>query len=243
MNQAAARSARAAQTESSPSNAGQSTGVTVGLPDDETSLSDADALSVASRCFGHINQAEWEELTDPGTWSAFLGALERMGAGSRTACMAVLAQPPDWEGYRQAARHFVGGLPDAAVPVESLYATPDQMILRDPDGRRAFWLQQPALYMRDLIQRLGMDVPPEFRDCPDHLALELDLASLLASSDATEQTADFVANRLQWLDRYRAKMASLAPAGESAPRDLVFHAALVEALSAAVAPWGRQDAS
>lgn len=224
-------------------------------------MADDLAFSVASRCFWHIGEAEWAEFTDPDAWRQFTVALTRMGADLQAPYMQALATPPSWKQFRIAQRRFVGGLPSSAVPVESLYATPDQMIVRDPLGQRAYWLQQPAIYMRQLVERLGMEVPPEFCDCPDHLALELDMASVLLASGARDQAADFIPTRLGWLRRYRTKIAKLAgtarptdwPAAPrrdgggtaddgadvpDAPPDLAFHAALVDALADVAAAWG-----
>ena len=234
-------------------------------------------FSVASRCFWHIGEDEWADIADKDIWAQFVEALVRMGARRGAPYMRQLATPPRWEAFRVAQRRFVGGLPSSAVPVESLYATPDQMIVRDPSGKRAYWLQQPALYMRQLIERLGMEVPREFHDCPDHLALELDMASTLLASGASDQAADFIAARLGWLARYRARIAEIAgtsqpterpgasrhadggglggpsarSAGQtgapdadseaadapSAPPDLLFHAALVDALIDVASSW------
>ena len=189
------------------------------------------AFSIASRCFWRIDEDEWTQISDPVSWKTFIKMLTLMGADADAPYMVALANPPSYEQFIHAQRHFVGGLPDSAVPVESLYVTPDQMIVHDADDGEGFWLQQPAAYMRDLVGRLGMEVPPEFSDCPDHLALELDMASMLLASDALEQAADFIPTRLEWLGRYRAKIALLAP------QDLTFHAALVDALIDIASKW------
>lgn len=195
------------------------------------------ALSVASRCFWRIDEEEWGSIADTPTWAAFLAALVELGAAPDGRYMAVLQTPPPYTTQHAAAyRRFTGGLPGSAVPVESLYSLPEQRIDPNPNDSTACWLQQPAIYMRDLIGQLGIALPPEFSDCPDHLSLELDLASLLFASNAAEQARSFLAERLAWLPRYRAKIAQLAVPGtsnnpeEAAPEDLAFHAALVDAL-------------
>lgn len=211
-------------------------GVQAGMADDL-------AFSIASRCFWHIGQDEWADIAASDVWAQFVAALARMGARSQAPYMHRLATPPTWEEFHIAQRRFVGGLPSSAVPVESLYATPDQMIVRDPSGKRAYWLQQPALYMRQLIERLGMEVPHEFQDCPDHLALELDMASTLLALGANDQAADFIADRLGWLARYRARLVEIADTARPTERPGALQRAEVDPGSPGMRPAGWSGAS
>lgn len=69
-----------------------------------------------------------------------------------------------------AARHFTGGLPQSAIPVESLYTdwnTPDNV---NPliGKQKGLYLGASARYIRTLIEQLGLEVPAEYADCPDH---------------------------------------------------------------------------
>ena len=199
-------------------------------------------FSTASRCFWRIDAAEWAEITSPDNWHAFLDGLVCLGAAGADGLGPALVTPPDYDGFIHAQRHFVGGLPDSAVPVESLYAPRDQLVGIDSAPGQGFWMQQPALYMRDLITRLGMAVPEQFRDCPDHLALELDVAASLVACGAKAQADDFIIHRLAWLPKWRSRVAAIAPEGATTPPDLAFHAALGDALINIVASRGNQAA-
>ena len=109
-----------------------------------------------------------------------------------------------------AARHFTGGLPQSAIPVESLYTdwNPDNV---NPliGKQKGLYLGASARYMRALIEQLGLEVPAEYADCPDHLALELDLVAVLLRSGMDAEARQFVAERFDWLTDYRLKLLKL----------------------------------
>ena len=63
--------------------------------------------------------------------------------------------------------------------------------------------------MRALIEQLGLEVPVEYADCPDHLALELDLVAVLLRSGMDAEARQFVAERFDWLTDYRLKLLKL----------------------------------
>ena len=161
-------------------------------------------FTVLSMCFAPVGQDEWKQLVDGPLWSDFLDAARRglqdddaLGeptspiARVRSRCplqeflsageVKALFTPPTYDEKRLfAARHFTGGLPESAVPAESLYTTWSNGSLPSPFSKAEGMYQgDSARYMRDLVERMGMRVPPEFSACPDHLALELDLAAVL----------------------------------------------------------------
>lgn len=77
--------------------------------------------------------------------------------------------------------------------------------------------------MKDLVERMGMDVPPQFAACPDHLALELDLAAVLLRSGARDAARQFLSERLAWLTAYRMRLLTLGA-------DAGFYIGLVDVL-------------
>ena len=205
-------------------------------------------LAVLSACFAPVERDEWVQLTTRPVWSDFLDAVRRAlqdgdalgGPASpisraRRRCplqeflsageVKALFAPPTYDEKRAfAARHFTGGLPDSAVPVESLYATWSNGALPSPFSRCAGMYQgDSARYMKDLVERMGMDVPPQFAACPDHLALELDLAAVLLRSGAHDAARRFLAERLAWLTAYRMRLLTLGA-------DAGFYIGLVDVL-------------
>ena len=95
--------------------------------------------------------------------------------------------------------------------MESLYTdwnTPDNV---NPliGKQKGLYLGASARYMRALIEQLGLEVPAEYADCPDHLALELDLVAVLLRSGMDAEARQFVAERFDWLTDYRLKLLKL----------------------------------
>ena len=150
-------------------------------------------FTVLSMCFAPVGQDEWKQLIDGPLWSDFLDAARR-------------------------------GLPESAVPAESLYTTWSNGSLPSPFSKAEGMYQgDSARYMRDLVERMGMRVPPEFSACPDHLALELDLAAVLLRSGMRDAARQFVLERFSWLTAYRMRLLELAD-------DARFYIGLVDVL-------------
>ena len=176
-------------------------------------------FTVLSMCFAPVGQDEWKQLIDGPLWSDFLDAARR-GLQDDDALT-----PPTYDEKRLfAARHFTGGLPESAVPAESLYTTWSNGSLPSPFSKAEGMYQgDSARYMRDLVERMGMRVPPEFSACPDHLALELDLAAVLLRSGMRDAARQFVLERFSWLTAYRMRLLELAD-------DARFYIGLVDVL-------------
>ena len=117
-------------------------------------MDDAAVFSVLSKCFGSVEKDEWKQMTRSAAWAEFMDGVRRLlqddtrfgKQASLIECMHVrvpmqeflsanevdeLFCPPlfdEKQGF--AARHFTGGLPQSAIPVESLYTdwnTPDNV--------------------------------------------------------------------------------------------------------------------
>lgn len=191
-------------------------------------------FTVLSMCFAPVGKDEWRRLTEGPLWSDFLDAARRglqddgtFGepaspiARAKTRCplqeflsageVNALFTPPSYDEKRLfAARHFTGGLPGSAVPVESLYTAWSKGSLPSPFSKAEGMYQgDSARYLRDLVERMGMEVPPEFSACPDHLALELDLIAVMLRSGMREEALLFVRERLSWLTSYRMRLLEL----------------------------------
>ena len=108
-------------------------------------MDDAAVFSVLSKCFGSVGKDEWKQMTRSAAWAEFMDGVRRLlqddtcfgKQASLIECMHVrvpmqeflsanevdeLFCPPlfdEKQGF--AARHFTGGLPQSAIPVESLY--------------------------------------------------------------------------------------------------------------------------
>lgn len=199
-------------------------------------MEDAAVFSVLSKCFGAVDEGEWNCLTESRAWSAFLDGVRRLLQGDAFTCgesapvrrmhercplqdflssgeVDALYRPLTFaEKASFAARHFTGGLPESAVPVESLYTAwqlPHET--NELFGRaQNLYGGSSARYMEALCASLGLRIPKQFADSADHLALELDLVAVLLRSGMTAQAREFLAERFEWLTAYRMRLLELA---------------------------------
>lgn len=207
----------------------------------------ADVLTTISHCFASVDRDVWEAEAAFGAWTGFLsGCSAALTPVEGRACVLenwlsqpevdALKNPPTFAQKNAfAAHHFTGGLPGSAVPVESLYRPWATRASAAPmAGRTGFYGGDSAAYMKNLIERMGMKVPREFAACPDHLALEADMAALLLRAGGEEQAREFVVERFAWLTSYRLKLLSL---GDEAH----FYVALVDVLSGLASRWTPEE--
>lgn len=217
------------------------------------SVGNADAFAIMARCFSASTEGEWSQLTSPATWSGFVDALRRLlafgvreGESARPHPFApgvslneVLSEgetqemflPPSFQAKATfEARHFIGGLPCSAMPVESLYsssphggtenAVAGEASLSAP-AKKAFYGEPCAQYMADLLGRLGLDMPDGGKGYPDHLSVELDVLSLLVGEGCFDEAETFLVERFAWLTAYRKRLLALGS-------DAGFYLALVD---------------
>ena len=184
-----------------------------------------EAIAVLSECFAPVSCEEWEAVTSAAAWSEFLAFLSCEAAPSARwdAALVHLAVPPTYEEKTQfASRHFTGGLPGSALPVESLYVS-------GVEPARQEYFQGSAWYMRDLATALGLEIPSAFAAYPDHLSVELDMAAFLYAENP-EHARDFVAHRFEWLSPYIARLNSL-------DTNASFYVAVIELLRCLIDVW------
>ncbi|WP_235904795.1 molecular chaperone TorD family protein [Eggerthella guodeyinii] len=211
-------------------------------------MEDEVMFSVLSACFAPVDEDEWKRVVAGTAWPDFLDAARRalqddgaLGTSptpiseARRRCplqdflsvgeVDALFRPPSYEEKRAfAARHFTGGLPESAMPVESLYRLRPVGAPSSPLARRdGSYMGDSASYMQDLVERLGLEVPPQFAACPDHLALELDLLAVLLRSGLQSEARTFLAERFAWLTAYRMRLLALKD-------DASFYIGLVDVL-------------
>lgn len=218
---------------------------------------DACLFATMAACFSPSRE-RWEEMTSERVWSDFVENVRDLLRGSRLPGqestpasragralslqeyladdeVSALFAPPSFEEADDfASRRFAGGVPGAVVPVESLYVTwtsnPERGAFA---GRTGLYLSDAALYMRDLIESLGLSVPVSFSATPDHLTLELEMMSFLLDAGKVQEAHEFLIERFAWLTTYRLKLVE-------AGREAVFFLAIVDALlgvRACVSEW------
>lgn len=124
-----------------------------------------------------------------------------------------------------------GGMPLAALPVESLYK-PWNGRTGSPKG---MYLGPSATQMTALFRALDLELPQEFSAMPDHLSLLLETLSVFLDAHNVSEAAEFARAHLDWLADYRGaledRQARLAWALENGTYD----PELGEPLSCAIA--------
>lgn len=208
-------------------------------------MRDSEVFEVLARCFASIDANEWETVTAPARWDEFVDAARRLlqHACSDPATFApatrirrhdpiehfladeevhALYAPPNAAAMASfAARHFTGGLPASAMPVESLYV---EWTSGDEHGTfghlEGFYASDAALYMRHLMASFGLDQTCALSPYPDHLSVELDMAAFLLERSDAKTAWQYVEERFEWLSAYRARLIEVGNA--------TFHLALVD---------------
>lgn len=161
-------------------------------------------------------QGETPTRLSSGIWSKeleyFLSALD-----SPVAIPPVLLHPlaTAEELAREYLRYFF--LPDGLRIwlVESVYKpwTLDESA-EVPFKAETGWLGgDAAAHMQDLINRLGVELPLEVRGMPDHIAVEMEVMSLLAEGADPDAQAIFLAQHLDWLPLLLARCDEAGSAG------------------------------
>ena len=210
-------------------------------------IDDARLFAMMAQCFGPVARDEWDRTTGDDEWQALIARLrvliQQPGAWgiavpavrahravplqeflSEREVDALFAPPTFDEKQMFAARHFTGGLPESAQPIESLYVEWTSDPKRSPfEHKKGLYSADTALYMRDLIADMGLALPESLAAYPDHLSLELDMVSLLLEAGRADDARQLFLERSAWLTAYRLKLVAL---GDEA----LFYLAIVDAL-------------
>ena len=187
------------------------------------------ALGTIAQLFVAQDKDGYAELTNTEAWSQFLAQAEAIGVPTEA-----ISEPLTFEEHDLfCRRHFTGGLPASALPVESLYSVNNshvsQSTLCQP-APRGTYMGSSAHYMQELITALGFDLPLQFNATPDHLSLECDVAAFLQDSGQDQNAAEFMAERFLWLSAYKERLSQLQGASK------LFFMGLVDVLMACAAP-------
>lgn len=210
-------------------------------------IDDARLFAMLAQCFGPVSREEWDRTTGADEWQALISRLRTLlqqpdawGAAapavrahraiplqeflSEREVDALFAPPAFDEKQSFAARHFTGGLPESAQPIESLYVEWTSDPARSPfEHKKGLYSADTALYMRDLIADLGLELPESLAAYPDHLSLELDTVSLLLEAGRADDARQLFLERSAWLTAYRLKLVTLSD-------EALFYLAAVDAL-------------
>lgn len=105
---------------------------------------------------------------------------------------------------------FKGPFPPYVVPVESVYkawagSNPSAECSKEKD----MLMGDPAIEMLKRYRADGIELPPDFKAYPDHVALILEYAGLLLERGAPGAYEEFVAAHLDWMEALRRDIHSM----------------------------------
>jgi TorA maturation chaperone TorD len=108
-------------------------------------------------------------------------------------------------------RLFSGGEKESISLIES----PHKPWTQDPECRLSFAREKgflkgdAALHMEAIFQKLCIEVPEPFRDCPDHLVVELEFLSALYGKATDREVKQFIQDHLDWIPQLKKEMMEL----------------------------------
>ncbi len=78
-------------------------------------------------------------------------------------------------------------------------------------GEKGLLRGDPALHLSQIFRGLSLEVPPEFRETPDHLAIELEFLSSLYRTATEEEALGFIRDHLDWVFELKQKILGASP--------------------------------
>jgi len=99
----------------------------------------------------------------------------------------------------------------------SLIESPYKPWTQDGECRLAFAREKgllggdSALHMAAIFRHSGVEVPPRFAACPDHLVLELEFLSALYAEATDHEVRQFIQDHLDWIPRLKEEMIRFRP--------------------------------
>ncbi|AKH97193.1 TorD/DmsD family molecular chaperone [Halanaeroarchaeum sulfurireducens] len=182
--------------------------------DDQSRSAWSEALIVLSNCLRQPDSGMRDAIVSGRGRETIVETLERVGVDVPT--------PPSvtecdlTEAYEALFGAFVTPFaPPAASPYKEWY-----------EGREGLMGGPPASAMERRYDALDVDIPPSYP--PDHVALELEYASLLLEAGELDEAAAFVEEELDWIDAF-------AELVDEASADAPFHRWCVDVLTRTVA--------
>jgi TorA maturation chaperone TorD len=123
------------------------------------------------------------------------------------------AAPSFEEQLRFSQSHFVGGLPQSILPVESLYRhwTHQDSCSVSFGQQAGLYASDSAAHMTHLMEQFELVSLVDPPLLPDHLALELNLLNLIVHQGVPGDAARFIDDHLSWLPSYLDSLLDKLP--------------------------------
>jgi TorA maturation chaperone TorD len=125
----------------------------------------------------------------------------------------------DWQAelpeYAQLKREYlrclVGGSEPCALPVESVYKiwTNDSTCQTPIAKQKGYLMGDAAVHIRHILAGLGMELPPEYKNTPDHLTILLELLAYLVVHREPQEVNLYLREHFDWLPDFYSRLVEI----------------------------------
>lgn len=172
-------------------------------------LAMARLLACIAPFFARLTEEQYVDAVTGAHWNAVRETVAAEAATDEERARWLAALAPLGASEREALRDelLLPGVPYAVIPVESLYKPWSAQEGNAFGATRGLYMGDAARHMADVYRQLSLDVPEAFASMPDHLALELELLSLMLEAGNEAAARQFARDHFDWLDAYDDALA------------------------------------
>ncbi|MCL6574224.1 MAG: molecular chaperone TorD family protein [Bacillus sp. (in: Bacteria)] len=112
---------------------------------------------------------------------------------------------------KQMQEIYVESIGGTAVPIESIYKqwTTDRTCNLPFAKSKGYLLGDSALHIRFILEEFDIEIPKEYKNKPDHLAILLELLGYFIENAEAAFTSQFLVDHFDWLDEFAARLEAL----------------------------------
>lgn len=115
------------------------------------------------------------------------------------------------ESLKQMRNEYYESLGSKAIPIESVYKkwTADPTCTLPFAHSKGYLMGDSALHVRFLLEQLKINIEDEYRSCPDHLSILLELLALFIKHSDKRFVVQFLNDHFDWIDDFAQKLQPL----------------------------------
>ncbi len=119
--------------------------------------------------------------------------------------------PPLAQYKQEYMRTMMAGHGRAALPIESIYKiwTTDKSANLNIAQQKGYLMGDSAIHISHLLKTLGLEIPAEFKNMPDHLTILIELLAFLLVNYSGEEVHTFITEHFDWLKDFKAKLEEI----------------------------------
>lgn len=112
---------------------------------------------------------------------------------------------------KQMQQIYAESLGGPALPVESIYKewTADRTCKLPFARSKGYLLGDSAFHIRFILEEFEIEIPENYRNMPDHLAILLELLAFFLLHAKAEMIKQFLADHFDWLDEFALRLEEL----------------------------------